>query len=133
MRDILTDICDGNGQEGDVELLEQIAQTMKDSSLCALGKTASNPVLSTIRYFRDEYDAHIRDKTCPAGVCSNLSVYSIDPEACIGCGRCAKVCPSNAASGVLKQPFTINKTVCISCGSCRDACPTGAIHTQRRD
>ena len=80
--------------------------------------------------FSREYDAPIRDKTCPAGVCSNLSVYSIDPEACIGCGRCAKVCPSNAASGVLKQPFTINKTVCIS-AVLADACPTGAIHTQR--
>jgi len=103
MREILEDICTGKGKEGDVELLEKIATGVADGSLCALGGSAPNPVLSTIRYFREEYDAHIREHRCPAGVCKALVTYSIDPEKCTGCGLCVKVCPTQATSGEKKN------------------------------
>ncbi|MDD4998680.1 MAG: NADH-ubiquinone oxidoreductase-F iron-sulfur binding region domain-containing protein, partial [Syntrophales bacterium] len=108
MRDILVDITEGRGQEGDVELLESISQGIKDGALCALGNSAPNPVLSTIRYFRNEYVAHIKEKRCPAGVCRDLITYSVDPEKCTGCTVCSKVCPTGAAGGARKKVHTID-------------------------
>jgi NAD-dependent dihydropyrimidine dehydrogenase PreA subunit len=127
MAEILEDITKGNGKPGDIELLEEISTVIKDTSLCALGGTAPNPVLSTIRYFRDEYDAHIKDKKCPAGVCQALIQYSINPKKCIGCGACLKQCPQEAITGEKKQPHIINPEKCIKCGACYDACKFDAI------
>lgn len=127
MRDILLDITEGRGREGDVELLEKMATAIIDGSLCALGSSAPNPVLSTIKYFRDEYDAHIKEKRCPAGVCKSLIVYSIDPEKCTGCTVCAKVCPTKAATGVRKEAHTIDAALCSKCGACRESCKFDAI------
>jgi NADH-quinone oxidoreductase subunit F len=127
MQKILTDICDGNGQEGDLDLLETLAETIKEASLCGLGKTAPNPVLSTLRYFREEYLEHIRDHRCRAGVCKALSHYYIDPAACTGCGVCKSVCSTNAIEGNLKQAHTIDETLCIACGSCIDVCAFNAV------
>ena len=127
MQQILTDICEGRGKEGDVELLEEISKTVVGSSLCALGKTAPNPVLTTIRYFRDEYDAHIRDKHCPAGVCVGLTTFFIDSGACNGCTLCKRSCPVDAISGDTKALHSIDKSACISCGVCRESCKQDAI------
>ncbi len=127
MLDILTRITKGEGVEGDIEKLERLANVVKPASLCGLGQTAPNPVLTTIRYFRDEYEAHIRDKKCPAGVCQALLSYSIDPEKCTGCHACAKVCPTEAATGEKKEPHTINRELCIKCGACLEACKFEAI------
>jgi NADH-quinone oxidoreductase subunit F len=127
MGEILEDITKGNGKIGDIELLEEISTVIKDTSLCALGGTAPNPVLSTIKYFRNEYDAHIKDKKCPAGVCTALIQYSIDPKKCIGCGVCLKQCPQNAITGEKKQPHIIDSEKCIKCGACFDACKFDAI------
>ena len=129
MLHILTDITMGRGKEGDVELLEEIGESVAATSLCALGKTAPNPVLTTIRYFRGEYDAHIGDKACPAGVCPELTAFGIDSGACTGCGLCKRACPVGAASGDAKSPHTIDKGKCISCGACREACVSDAITT----
>ena len=127
MRQILNDICEGRGKEGDVELLEEISKTVVGSSLCALGKTAPNPVLTTIRYFRDEYEAHIRDKHCPAGVCAGLTTFFIDSGTCNGCTLCKRSCPVDAISGETKALHSIDKSTCISCGVCREACRQDAI------
>jgi NADH-quinone oxidoreductase subunit F len=127
MREILEDICTGKGKEGDVELLEKIATGVADGSLCALGGSAPNPVLSTIRYFREEYDAHIREHRCPAGVCKALVTYSIDPEKCTGCGLCVKVCPTQATSGEKKKPHKIDNEKCTRCGACIESCKFDAI------
>ena len=127
MSDILEDICAGKGQEGDVELLEKIATGVADGSLCALGGSAPNPVLSTIKYFRDEYDAHIKDHRCPAGVCKALITYSIDPEKCTGCGLCIKVCPTQATSGEKKKAHKIDNDKCTRCGACIESCKFEAI------
>jgi NADH-quinone oxidoreductase subunit F len=127
MLDILTDICEGRGREDDVKLLEEISETMVDSSLCALGKTAPNPVLTTIKYFRDEFDAHIKDGFCPAGVCPELATFEIDPELCTGCTLCKKVCPVKAVSGEVKAIHIIDTESCITCGACRERCRTDAI------
>ena len=124
---ILTRICEGKGQDGDIELLEDLSQTMIDTSLCALGSTAPNPVLSTIRYFRDEYETHIRDKRCPAGVCKALITYSIDAEKCNGCGACLKTCPLDAISGERKKPHQLDLDKCVKCGACRDVCKFEAV------
>jgi len=130
MRGILEDICGGNGQEGDVELLETMSKAIIDGSLCALGGSAPNPVLSTIRYFRDEYDAHIKEKRCPAGVCKALITYSINAEKCTACGLCAKVCPTKAAHGEKKQPHVIDEATCTRCGACIESCKFEAINVQ---
>jgi NADH-quinone oxidoreductase subunit F len=129
MYEVLNRITEGHGQEGDVELLEDLAFVTAEASLCALGATAPNPVLSTIRYFRDEYDAHIRDKKCPAGVCKALITYRIDPTKCTICGRCQKVCPSGAIEGKVKskEPFRIVPEKCIRCGMCYEACKFESI------
>ncbi|RKY12991.1 MAG: NADH-quinone oxidoreductase subunit F, partial [Planctomycetota bacterium] len=127
MLDILTRIVEGKGRDGDIELLEELGVVLKEASLCGLGKTAANPVLSTIRYFRDEYEAHIKEKRCPAGVCRALITYIIDEEKCTGCGACAKACPQNAITGEKKQPHKINTDKCIKCGICRTVCKFEAI------
>ncbi len=127
MLEILNRITEGNGVEGDVELLADMAAIIKDSSLCALGQTAPNPVLTTINFFRDEYDAHIRDKRCPACSCKSLIGYQINPEACKGCGLCKKNCPQEAISGERKQPHEIDPSKCIKCGVCFDVCRFDAV------
>jgi NADH-quinone oxidoreductase subunit F len=127
MLEILTRITEGEGKEGDIELLEEIAQTIKDGSLCGLGQTAPNPVLTTIKYFRDEYEAHIRDHKCPALSCKKLLTYEVIPENCTGCMACAKGCPVNAIEGEKKQVHHILQDVCIQCGVCYTKCKFKAI------
>ncbi|MCX7785341.1 MAG: NADH-quinone oxidoreductase subunit NuoF [candidate division WOR-3 bacterium] len=127
MYEIVSDITEGKGQEGDIEFLKEVAQMVKDASMCGLGQTAANPVLSTLRYFEDEYLAHIKDKKCPAGVCKTLIKYLILPDKCTGCMKCIKVCPQNAISGERKKVHTINQELCIKCGICKDTCPFKAI------
>ena len=127
MMEILNRICDGQGQEGDIEMLEQLCVSIKDGSLCGLGQTAPNPVLSTLRYFRDEYVEHIVNKRCPAGVCKALLNYKIDPVKCKGCTLCARTCPAGAISGTVRQPHTIDTAKCVKCGACIEKCKFGAI------
>ena len=127
MHAILTDICEGKGKESDLELLDELSQVIKASSLCALGGTAPNPVLTTIRYFKDEYTAHIVDKRCPAGVCKELIQYTIDKDKCIGCGLCMKRCPHDAIVGNKKEPHQIDDNKCIKCGICFDSCKFKAV------
>jgi NADH-quinone oxidoreductase subunit F len=129
MLKIMTNISQGNGKEGDIELLEELAQTTRDASLCALGGSAPNPVLSTIRYFRDEYEAHIQEKRCPAYVCKDLVSYYIDPEKCQACMTCLRKCPAQAVSGGKKQIHVIDQEKCTKCGTCYEVCPAkfGAV------
>ena len=147
MFEILDKICAGKATQADLELLEDIADVVKNTSLCQLGKTAPNSVLSTIKYFRHEYEAHIKDKRCPAGVCRALIAFSIDPQVCICCGRCAKECPVQCISGKkgkppakakedeaagkkkgkVGEPFKIDEQQCVKCGTCFDVCPVGAV------
>lgn len=127
MLEILERITQGEGREGDIEKLEELAYQIKDSSLCGLGQTAPNPVLTTLKYFRDEYQAHIRDKKCPARVCKPLLTYEIDPEKCTGCTVCAKICPTKAITGERKMPHIIDQALCIKCGSCYNKCKFDAI------
>jgi len=124
---ILQKIVKGQGTEEDIETLEELSSAIKDGALCALGKTAPNPVLSTLKYFKDEYMAHIRDKKCPAGVCSALKQYTIDETLCKGCTKCARNCPVGAIEGTVKNPHKIDQSKCIKCGACYDACPFKAI------
>ena len=130
MLDVLTDICKGNGKEGDIELLEELGMMIQKFSLCGLGTSAPNPVLTTILYFRDEYDAHIKDKKCPSGVCKPLFHYEIDEEACNGCTLCAKRCPEEAITGEKKKLHHLDLEKCINCGICYDACKFDAILIQ---
>lgn len=125
--DILTDITEGRGKEGDIELLEELGGFMRELSLCGLGTTAPNPVLSSIRYFRDEYEAHIKEKRCPAGVCKTLITFSVDAERCTGCMVCARECPQEAIAGEKKRPHRIDAEKCIKCGLCRNSCKFQAI------
>ena len=127
MLEILNRICDGKGEDGDIERLENLAQNIKATALCGLGQTAPNPVLSTIKQFRHEYEAHIYDKHCPAGVCKKLLNYVIDPEKCRGCTLCARVCPTGSISGKVKEPHSIDPKKCIKCGACMEKCKFGAI------
>jgi len=127
MHGILARICEGNGNEGDIEMLEELAQAVKDASLCALGGTSPNPVLSTIQYFRNEYESHIKDGKCPAGVCKALITFTIDAEKCKGCRLCAKNCPQEAVEGEAKEPHTISQDKCIKCGVCFDVCKFEAV------
>lgn len=127
MLNILTDICDGKGKEGDIELLEEIGAMVQKFSLCGLGTSAPNPVLTSILYFRNEYEAHIRDKKCAAGVCKPLFHYEIDADACTGCTLCAKKCPQNVITGEKKKPHVIDQENCIKCGICYESCKFDAI------
>lgn len=127
MQEILTRIVKGEGKEGDIELLEELCESIKDGALCGLGQTAPNPVLTTIRYFRDEYEAHIKEKKCPAKECVDLLTYSVDAEKCRGCTLCARKCPVNAISGEVKKAHVINSDACIRCGQCMNSCRFGAI------
>lgn len=122
MLEVLTRITEGQGREGDIELLEELARNIKETALCGLGQTAPNPVLSTLKYFRHEYEAHIKEKRCPAGACEKLANYEIT-DACKGCGLCARQCPVNAISGEVKKKHVIDVTKCIKCGACMAACP----------
>jgi len=127
MLEILTRITEGEGREGDIELLEELSEKIKTSSLCGLGQTAPNPVLTTIKYFRDEYEAHIKDKKCPAKNCKKLLTYTIDEEKCTGCTVCAKNCPTNAITGERKEVHLIDQSLCIQCGMCYSKCKFDAI------
>ena len=127
MLEYLTKICDGKGTMDDLKQLEELASTIKVGSLCALGQTAANPVISTLTNFRDEYIAHIVDKKCPAKVCKNLMRYEIDPQKCKGCSACARNCPVGAISGVIKSPYVIDQEKCIKCGMCLSTCKFSAI------
>ena len=127
MMELLEKITDGKGTLEDIDRLEELAYYIKENSLCGLGQTAPNPVLATLKFFRDEYVAHVVDKRCPAGVCKKLLNFSIDPEKCKGCTLCARKCPVGAISGTVKNPHTIDTTKCIKCGACMDNCKFGAI------
>jgi NADH-quinone oxidoreductase subunit F len=125
--EILNRICEGRGAPEDIPLLEELSETLQDFSLCALGKTAPNPVLSTLKYFRNEYEAHIHEHRCPAGVCKPLIEYWIDPDLCTGCGACIRICPQQSIEGEKQAPHILNKQRCIKCGACYEVCRFQAI------
>lgn len=125
--EILDKIIAGNGELEDIDRLEELCNYIKSASLCGLGQTAPNPVLSTLKYFRHEYEAHIVDKKCPSGVCKNLLKYLIVTDKCIGCTACSRVCPTNAISGEVKKPHLIDQNKCIKCGACMSKCKFNAI------
>ena len=127
MKEILERIVAGQGQLEDLDMLLELAETISATALCGLGKTAAGPVISTLKYFRDEYVTHVVDKKCPTHVCSKLKTIYIDPEVCRGCSKCARQCPVMAISGEIKKPFKIDPNKCIKCGACETACPFKAI------
>jgi len=127
MLEILERIVDGNGNEGGIELLEELSDTISHTALCGLGKSAPNPVVSTIKNFRDEYEAHVYQKKCPAGQCQKLKKIYIDPLLCRGCSACSRKCPVGAISGKIKETFNIDLSKCIRCGTCIETCKFGAI------
>ena len=131
MLEILERIVAGQGTMEDLDTLRDLADMIENTALCGLGKSAPKPVISTLNAFRDEYVAHIRDRRCPAGVCSKLRVYSIDPAKCKGCSKCARNCPASAIHGTLKSPYTIDQDACIRCGSCVEQCAFGAITVEK--
>ena len=123
----LEKITSGNGTMQDLDDLEELCNYIKQNALCGLGQTAPNPVLATLRFFRDEYEAHVRDKICPAGVCKSLLKYTIIADKCKGCTACARQCPVGAISGTVKEPHVIDQSKCIKCGACMSTCRFGAI------
>jgi NADH-quinone oxidoreductase subunit F len=127
MLEVLERITDGKGREGDIEFLESLAAQIKENTICGLGQTAPNPVLTTIKYFREEYETHIRDRKCPAHSCAALLTYSIDPEKCNGCMVCGRACPSHAIVGAKKEVHVIHQEDCIVCGKCYDVCKFEAV------
>ncbi len=133
MLEILNRITRGKGKAGDVERLIELGEVIKDTAMCGLGQTAPNPVLSTIRYFRDEYDSHILDKRCPAGSCKALTIFKIDPTICIGCTLCSRHCPAFAISGERKEVHVIDPKLCVSCRACYDSCRIGAVYHTKRE
>ena len=130
MLEILERIVDGRGEDGDIELLLELADTISNTALCGLGKTAPSPVVSTIQNFRDEYEAHIYDKRCPAGACSKLKRFVIDPELCKGCTKCARNCPVGAITGTPRNPHEIDQSKCIKCGACLTNCKFNAVREE---
>ena len=127
MHAVLEEFTQGKGSLEDLDELYALAEAIRDGSLCALGGTSPNPVLSTLRYFQDEYEAHIVQKTCPGKVCRELITYSINPELCNGCTLCARECPGGAITGLKKKPHEINASLCIKCGVCFEVCKPGAV------
>ena len=127
LHQILDGICAGDGKPGDLDTIESLSEVIVQASLCALGKSAPNPVLSTLRYFRQEYEAHVKDRKCPAGVCRNLFTFGILEEKCTGCGACLKACPVNCIEGERKKLHRIDVSVCTRCGACRNVCPVDAV------
>ena len=130
MGEILTDITEGRGRMEDLDLIQDLSEVLRDASLCGLGQTAPNPVMSTLKYFRNEYEAHIKDHKCPAGVCTELITYSIDAGNCTGCGLCLKKCPAEAITGETKQPHVLDTGKCIKCGICYDVCKFDAVRKE---
>jgi len=130
MLEILERICDGEGVPEDIDLLYDLAQDIKSASLCALGGTAPNPVLTSLKYFREEFEEHIHEHKCRAGACTALTTYWIDAEACTGCRACARACPVNAITGEKKEPHVIDSEICIRCGACYEKCRFDAVRRQ---
>ena len=130
MKEILDRICAGGGRPEDVSRMEELFVVLDDASLCGLGKSAANPIRSTLKFFREEYEAHIIDKRCPAGVCRELITYTIDPELCTGCLVCLRACPAGAITGEKKKPHVLDKALCDRCGICAASCKFKAILTR---
>ena len=127
MLDVLERICNGGGRDGDMELLGDLADKIKDGSLCVLGQTAPNPVLTTLRYFQNEYTDHINLKKCTAHQCKPLLTYAVDADSCVGCTLCKRKCPADAITGETKQPHVIDMTKCVKCGKCAEVCKFNAV------